>query len=165
MVEITQELLKEHFEYRDGHLWWIKPRARSIDVGQQFGHTTKKGYRRGIFFGKQVYEHNLIWFYHHGVWPTYKLDHRDTIKSNNYIDNLREATDQQNSFNTKSRKGSTSKYKGVYWCKRDKKWISTFMLSGKTNSVGRFDCEVEAAKAYDKAVKDIHGNYGRLNFG
>ena len=38
---ITQEFLKEHLEYRDGHLWWTKPRARSIKVGQQFGHTTK----------------------------------------------------------------------------------------------------------------------------
>ena len=34
---ITQEFLKEHLEYRDGHLWWIKTRARSIKVGQQFG--------------------------------------------------------------------------------------------------------------------------------
>ena len=34
---ITQELLKEHFEYRDGHLWWIKPTTNSIKVGQIFG--------------------------------------------------------------------------------------------------------------------------------
>ena len=162
---ITQELLKEHFEYKDGHLRWIKPRAKSIDLGQQFGHTTKKGYRRGIFFGKQVYEHNLIWFYHYGVWPTSKIDHRNTVKSDNDIGNLREATNQQNSFNTKSRKNSTSKYKGVYWCKRDKKWISAFMVDGKASSIGRFNDEAEAARAYDKAVKDVHREYGRLNFG
>lgn len=35
--EITQELLKEHFEYRDGHLWWAKPTAKRVRVGQQFG--------------------------------------------------------------------------------------------------------------------------------
>lgn len=162
---ITQELLKEYLEYRDGHLWWIKPRAKSISVGQQFGHTTKKGYRRGIFFGKQVYEHNLIWFCHYGVWPANRLDHKDTIRDNNDINNLREATHQQNSFNRNSHKESTSKYKGVYWCKRDKKWISAFTINGKINYVGRFDDEVEAAKAYDKAVKDVHGKYRKLNFG
>lgn len=165
MVEVTQEFLKEHLEYRDGHLWWIKPRAKSVNVGQQFGHTTKKGYRRGIFFGNQVYEHNLIWFYHYGVWPTSRLDHRDTVRDNNDINNLREATHQENSFNRNSHKKSTSKYKGVYWCKRDKKWISTYTYNGKLNTVGRFDCEVLAAKAYDNAVKDLHKEYRRLNFG
>lgn len=34
---VTQELLKEHFEYRDGHLWWVKPTANCIKISQQFG--------------------------------------------------------------------------------------------------------------------------------
>ena len=89
----------------------------------------------------------MIWFYHYGVWPTSKIDHRNTVKSDNDIDNLREATNQQNSFNTKSRKNSTSKYKGVYWCKRDKKWISAFMVDGKASSVGRFKDESWAGQA------------------
>lgn len=34
---ITLDFLKEHLEYRDGHLWWIKPTARCVKIGQQFG--------------------------------------------------------------------------------------------------------------------------------
>ena len=52
MVEITQELLKEHFEYRDGHLWWIKPTNRRIKIGQQFGTYHRDGYKHGMLKGK-----------------------------------------------------------------------------------------------------------------
>ena len=43
---ITQELLKEHLEYRDGHLWWIKPTNRRIKISQQFGTRNIHGYRK-----------------------------------------------------------------------------------------------------------------------
>ena len=33
MVEITQEFLKEHLEYRDGHLWWAKLCLKYIEFG------------------------------------------------------------------------------------------------------------------------------------
>ena len=59
MVEITQELLKEHFEYRDGHLWWIKPTNRRIKIGQQFG-TNNLGYRVGMLKGKRHKEHRVL---------------------------------------------------------------------------------------------------------
>ena len=33
--QITQEFLKEHLEYRDGHLWWIKKSARCIKTATE----------------------------------------------------------------------------------------------------------------------------------
>jgi len=42
----------------------------------------------------------------------------------------------------------TSKYKGVNWNKRERKWISTFNHQGKSERT-RCDNEKEAAKLYD----------------
>ena len=105
-----------------GHLWWIKPTNRRIKIGQQFGTRHIYGYRQGSLKGKRYKEHRLIWLYHYGEWPKECIDHINGIRDDNRIENLREATNQQNQFNRKSEKDSSSQYKGVSWCKLSKKW-------------------------------------------
>ena len=53
---LTQDLLREYFEYSDGHLWWIKPTNRRIKICQQFG-TNNLGYRVGWLKGKGYKEY------------------------------------------------------------------------------------------------------------
>ena len=158
---ITQDLLREHFEYRDGHLWWIKKSSpySNIKVGQQFGSYNSEGYRHGWFKGKMHKEHRLIWLYHKGEWPIGDLDHISGVRDDNRIENLREVTSQQNSFNKKSVKGSTSKYKGVCWGKQNKKWKASYRYNGKKYYLGYYTTELEVAIAYDKAVEHLHGEY------
>ena len=159
---ITQEFLREHLEYRDGHLWWVKPRARSIKVGQQLGHTTRKGYRAGRLKGRNYYEHRLIWLYHYGEWPKEHIDHINGVRDDNRIENLREATNQQNQFNKKSY-GKTSKYKGVSWSRQNKKWVAQYWYKSKIYYLGRYETEEEAAEAYRKATEHLHKDYA--NYG
>ena len=162
--EITQELLKEHFEYRDGHLWWIKPRARSsVKIGQQFGSCLSSGYMIGGLKGKSYYEHRLIWLYHYGKSPEQHIDHINGVKDDNRIENLREATSQQNNFNRKPNSNSTSNYKGVCWHKQRKKWLAQHRYKGKLYYLGLYETEEEAAEAYRKATEHLHkefANYG-----
>ena len=156
---LTQELLKEHFEYRDGHLWWIKPRARSsVKAGKQFG-SYANGYRIGKLRGKSYYEHRLIWLYHYGEWPKDQIDHINGVRDDNRIENLREATRQQNSFNRKSEKDSASNYKGVTWHKQHKKWQAQHRYRGKTYYLGLYETEEDAADAYRKATENLHKEY------
>lgn len=163
MTEITQELLKEHFEYREGHLWWIKPTATRARVGQQFGSYDKYGYRQGWFYRKKYLEHRLVWLYVYGVWPKKYIDHINGIRSDNRVENLRECSNQQNQFNRKSLPKSTSKYKGVSWYNSNQKWIAQYRFNGKRNYIGIFETEEEAAEAYRNATEHIHKEYA--NYG
>ena len=155
---LTQEFLKKHFEYRDGHLWRIKPTANNVKVGQQFGCYDSKGYRIGKLKGKLYKEHRLIWLYHNSKWPEDQLDHINRIKDDNRIENLREATAQQNQFNKKSW-GKTSSYKGVYWQKQRKKWRAHYYYKSKPYHLGYYTTEDEAAEAYRKATEHLHKEY------
>ena len=161
---VTQDFLKEHFEYRDGHLFWVKPTARGVKIDQQFGCYDNYGYRVGSLKGKRYYEHRLIWLYHYGEWPKDQIDHINGDRSDNRIENLRECAHQQNSFNRKSDRGSTSKYKGVHWSKQHKKWVAGYRYKRKRYYVGYYDTELEAAKAYDLTTASIHKNFQRKNY-
>ena len=48
---ITQELLKEHFEYRDGHLWWIKPTGNKVKIGQAYRKATEHLHKEYANYG------------------------------------------------------------------------------------------------------------------
>lgn len=78
--------------------------------------------------------------------------------------NMRECTNQQNTMNSRPRKNSTSKFKGVSWHNRDNKWCSQIMKDGKNYYLGQYDNEIEAAIVYDKKAKELFGEFAYLNF-
>jgi hypothetical protein len=55
-----------------------------------------------------------------------------------------------------------SKYKGVSYDKKWSKWIMQFMYKGKRYS-GRFESEIEAAKAYNEKVIELKGESAIIN--
>lgn len=58
----------------------------------------------------------------------------------------------------------TSKYKGVNWNKKQKKWIAKIRNEqGCKEHLGCFLTEIDAAVAYNHAAKVIHGEFARLN--
>lgn len=156
---LTQARLKELVHYKDGHLYWKDYRANNkIKPGDRLGRI-KDGYIQCCIDGRRYYEQNLVWLYHKGVWPTTILDHRDTNRSNNEIDNLREATRQQNAFNRSGCKKSTSKYKGVSWNTKEGKWVAQACINYKKYFLGYHSTEESAAKAYNGFVKDKHKDF------
>lgn len=62
------------------------------------------------------------------------------------------------------RPGASSSFHGVSWCKTRKTWRSILCINGKQISMGRFDTEIDAAKAYDAAAKTHLGALAKLNF-
>jgi hypothetical protein len=92
------------------------------------------------------------------------VDHIDHNGLNNRNSNLRHATFTQNCQNQRRLSHKTSKYKGVHWNKRQKKWAAQIHCNNKKYHLGYFTDEIEAAKAYDKKAVELHDEFACLNF-
>jgi hypothetical protein len=92
-----------------------------------------------------------------------KIDHINGNGLDNRKENLRLATNRQNSWNSKSTIGS-SKYKGVSWCKQKNKWRTRIYFNGKDIHLGFFVNEKDAAKIYDEIALKYFGEFARINF-
>jgi hypothetical protein len=100
-----------------------------------------------------------------------EIDHRDRNKLNYQKVNLRLATTSQNCINknknpklAQNKNGATSKYKGVSWNTNSKMWVAQIQVKGAKKHLGYFENDLDAAKAYDKAVLKYFGDFAVLNF-
>lgn len=53
----------------------------------------------------------------------------------------------------------TSRFKGVYLHRLSGKWCAAIKIDGKTNFLGYFEAEEEAAAAYERAASDYFGAF------
>lgn len=143
-----------------------------LRLNQITGTSKSSGYKEigvNLPSGKRLLKaHCIAWFLHYDQWPSDEIDHKDQDKGNNRIDNLRLATSGSNKANTRKyktwgKKPTSSKYKGVSWCKRDKYWFAYVGVGKKQIELGRFETELEAAKAYNKAALEHHGSFAVMN--
>jgi len=77
---------------------------------------------------------------------TMVVNHIDLNPRNNRVDNLEIVTQRKNA-NLKHFKHS-SKYTGVSWIERIKKWRAYIWINGRQNYLGCFAEEIEASQAY-----------------
>lgn len=157
--ELSQDLLHELFEYRDGELIW-RVRRGNVAVGAVAGTVGTHGYSQ-IGINRVLYlTHRLIFLMHNGYLPKY-VDHIDGDKLNNRGDNLREATHSQNLCNTGARSDNTSGYKGVTFIKNMGKWRAQVMKNGKYHYGGYHDTAEEANEAATALREKLHGDFVR----
>jgi len=81
------------------------------------------------------------------------VNHIDFNKKNNNIKNLEVVTHKENGNMAHIK--STSKYVGVFWCKSNKKWISTLCINKKQIRLGYFKNEYEAYLARENKEKEV----------
>jgi hypothetical protein len=151
--KLTQNDLQNTFEYRDGHLFWKT-------TGKKAGWTESHNYDFVGFKGSQYKKHRLIFLFHHGHLPKY-VDHIDNNRQNNRIENLREATASQNSWNQRKRVTNTSGIKGVGWNKKANAWGARCMINYKSHFLGRFKCIEDAENAIKLFRQQHHGEFAR----
>lgn len=96
--------------------------------------------------------------------PGESVDHINGNTLDNRRVNLRVCTHAQNCQNRKKHVNGKSKYKGISWHKRMKRWTAHINKSDGLCYLGAFIIEEEAAKAYDRAAIETYGEFARLNF-
>ena len=161
----TLARLHELFEYRDGWLYWKKkPSALArIKIGSIAGTKATGGYWRIKFDGVTYMAHKLIYAYHYnGDFPE-RLDHADTNKMNNRVDNLRIATTTENAQNVGISKKSTSGIKNVTWSSIKNRWKVLISINGKRRSWLVEDIELAELVAIEARNK-FHGSFANHGF-
>lgn len=172
---LEPEALREflHCDPSTGSLFWRERDKRHFDnerlwksfntkwAGKRaFNNKLKTGYIIGSMFGVTYQSHRIIWAMSHGRWPIHEIDHINGNPSDNRLCNLREATRSQNNMNRRSYRGK-SKFKGVHWNAREKRWVSQITKDGVVRYLGFYLSEDDAAQAYAKASNLYHGEFGR----
>ncbi len=161
-MELTQDRVRELFDYReDGALIWRVYRSSNARPGDVAGYMKSHGYLYVSINEKRFIVHRVVFLWHHGYLPP-DVDHINGVRSDNRIENLREASRSQNLHNSKKSSRNTSGYKGVSWCDRRQKWRANICTNYKQRSLGYFDTAELAAAAYAEAAAKDHGSFARI---
>lgn len=92
------------------------------------------------------------------------VDHRDLDGLNNQRSNLRVCGSAQNALNRVKQKGAfSSQFKGVSKREGQDVWRAAINIAGRRIRLGNFKIEIEAARAYDKAAVEHHGEFANIN--
>jgi hypothetical protein len=126
--------------------------------GRLAGTLTAYGYVRIEIDGKPYLAHRLAWLWVHGMLPTKQVDHINRDRLDNRIENLREASNQENSRNKVSGRNRSGR-KGVRWHKRAGKWAAAITINAKEIHLGLFDNLEAASAAYDAAAANHFGQF------
>jgi hypothetical protein len=160
---ITQKQLKTllHYNPNTGQFRALVTRGnkpKPCIAGQIItGHKDGGGYLRIWIYGRQYSAHRLAWLYMYGSLPQ-MLDHKNGNRSDNRIDNLRQATRTQNCINARRYKNNTTGFKGVTKLNNGSFRAQT-MHNKKGIHLGLFDSAQAAHAAYVAAVKELHGEF------
>lgn len=180
--EITAEVARELLRYdpETGKLFWrergpewFKTPGRAEQDARTWNRTFSgreaftagngNGYRRGSLLDVKLYAHRVVWLMATGAWPAAQLDHINGDRSDNRLENLREATDAMNAVNKARADTNTSGVTGVSLCKRSGKWAAYIKRHRKKHHLGRY-ADLEDAVAARKAAErrfGFHPNHGR----
>jgi hypothetical protein len=156
---MTKEEALEKYEYLDGKLY-LKHKSGCKRAGSEVGSLNTNGYLRTGKNKGRKYIHQIVFLMFNGYIPEY-VDHIDGNRLNNRIENLREVTQHQNSWNTPGWTNSSSKNKGVSWCKTKKRWRARIVHNGHTVFLGYHKYEESAKLAYAKAEDNLRPEYKR----
>jgi hypothetical protein len=151
---LTQEYLKEIFDYSNGFLYNKTTRSNRKKAGSIAGYYRQDGYHMISVNCKRLLTHRLIYMWHYGFMPEF-LDHADGNNKNNKIENLRIATKSENNQNKKASKRNKTGFKNVSWHKLKKKWIVQVSLN-KRQIYCNYFADIELA---DLVAQEVRNKY------
>lgn len=162
--DLTQEKALHLFEYKDGNLFWKNPTHGKVEIGSQVGFLNNEGYYQVSVYGKKYRVHQIVYLMQHGYIPK-EIDHINTIKTDNRIENLREVTRVQNMYNKNLSTRNTSGFKGVSWKEKIKKWQVAINVDGKRKYIGVYEDLELADLVATEARNKYHGKFANHGIG
>jgi|LakMenEpi03Aug12_release.lakeMendotaPanAssembly.Ray.scaffolds.fasta_scaffold412168_1 hypothetical protein len=152
---ITQERLKELFDYKNGFLINKVSRCSTSPVGRISQRTRTNGYSGTFVDGTEYATHRLIWLYFTGLHPNGDIDHINGVRSDNRFENLREATRAQNMQNEK-RARRTNKCGLLGVSLHGTRWRAQIVIDGKRIGLGSYATPEQAHEVYLAKKKELH---------
>ena len=154
----TPELLAElrrklAYNPDTGVFTWIV--SEGAKAGSEAGFVTEHGYVRIRLLGRLHMAHRLAWLYMHGDFPPNQLDHKNRVRNDNRISNLRPATRKQNNENTSLQVNNWSSAKGVSWHAGACKWVAQITHNNECRYLGLHTTIASASAAYQKAADEL----------
>lgn len=172
-MDTTDREIIRRLEYDkdSGKLFWkfipevdgVSKRYNTIYAGKEAGSYQKSsGYLIVQVRGKAYKAHRLCWFLHHGFWPKNTIDHRNLVKTDNRITNLRDFSMAQQSRNKPISKTNNSGTTGVHFCNSRGKWVARIFENGVRTWLGYFHnkedaCAARLASQFSKDFYESHG--------
>lgn len=157
---IDQNIVKKLFYYdaESGMLIWRHGNGRNVKPWQEAKSKNGHGYRTAKINGKSYLVHRLAWLYVHGEFPTQVIDHKNKIRDDNRLCNLRSVTISDNCQNISVPSHNKSGHIGVSWFKLGKCWTVYIKVNKKNKWLGYYK-NIDAAIA---ARKDGEKQYYNL---
>lgn len=148
-----KERPEHHFSNLNVYRAW-----NSKYVDQEAGSTLKSGYVNITINGVSHYAHRIAWALFNGSFPSDDLDHKNRIRNDNRIKNLKDATAATNNLNQGIRKDNVSGVKGVRWDAKRHMWHAT-LVRNKVMLLSKFyDQKKDAVQARKRAEANYSNN-------
>lgn len=112
------------------------------------------------FKGRYRSAHQVAWLLHYGRPAGSRIDHVNGDGHDNRIDNLRRASQSENSQNRRVRSDNQIGLKGVQ-LRPNGKWRARIFLRGKSVNLGHFATAEEAHRAYAREAAAQFGEFAR----
>jgi hypothetical protein len=156
---LTVELIRKLFSYEGGRLFWaIQCHGTHIRFGMEAGTINSYGYRVIVIGGKAYKAHQIAYVLYHGEWLTEgEIDHGNLNKSDNRIENIREATRSQNCANKSFKKTNSTGIRGVHKCKKSGRY---HVYVGQKYLSSHVDID-QAILARRTAAQERYGEFAR----
>ena len=169
MEEIWKDVVGYNKLYQVSNFGRVKSLSRMVWNGKAYyriperiikNSIDSKGYhfitlcKDGTYIQKRVHQIMAECFFNYSYKESgLVVNHKDFNRINNILDNLEVVTHRENT-NMKHIPHS-SKYTGVHWNKKNKKWDTIIRFKGKIIRLGTFIKEEEASMYYENALKAI----------
>jgi hypothetical protein len=133
---------------------------RKGKIISQYAH--RLGYTFTGVAPRHVLTHRLMAMAFLGAEGDFEVDHIDGNRANNALSNLRLCSRPQNMTNRKC--ANKTGVRGVYFNAKTGRYHAYIASNGRRTYLGGFECRNAAGRAYDRAARELHGEFATLNF-